>query len=99
MHKTLRRIAIALLGLLQGTIGSYICLLGWALVFPESSPGSKDYEEDFFFVPWGYLIMLAWLAVMIFAIIKLHKRKADLSAFIITWIIGLAGCLIYVFII
>ena len=99
MHKTFKRTVIAILGLLQGTIGNYIGLLGWAFAFPESVPGDKDYEEDLFFVPWGFLMMILWVAVMIFAIIKLHKSKANLLSFIIPWIIGLVGCFMYVFVI
>lgn len=42
-----------------------------AFAFPETSFGAKDYEEDVSFVPFGYIIMFAWLAIMITAIMIL----------------------------
>ena len=50
MKKKKKKILLAILGFLQGTLGSYLALLGWAFAFPETSPGAKDYEEDMFFL-------------------------------------------------
>lgn len=47
----IKKIFLAVLGLLQGTLGSYSALLGLASAFPETSFGAKDYEEDMSFVP------------------------------------------------
>lgn len=90
-----RKIGISILGLLQGTLGSYFALLGFAFAFPESGPGSKDYEEDIFFVPFGYIIMFIWLALMIIAFIRLRKNKGKLLLFSISWFIGICIFLIY----
>ena len=95
----IKKIFLAVLGLLQGTLGSYSVLLGLASAFPETSFGAKDYEEDMSFVPFGYIIMLAWLAIMITAIILLRKNKANFLSFIIPWFMGLVGCLVVVFVI
>ena len=55
MNNAIKKILLAILGFLQGTLGSYLALLGWAFAFPETSPGSKDYEEDMFFCTiWIY---------------------------------------------
>ncbi|MGN0632458.1 MAG: hypothetical protein ACI4JW_01170 [Oscillospiraceae bacterium] len=99
MNNLIKRIGFSILGLLQGTLGSYLALLGFAFAFPGSTPGSKDYEEDIFFVPLGYMIMFIWLAVMITAFIFLRKKKANFLSFLISWLIGAGGFLAFVFII
>lgn len=99
MKNTIKKILLAILGLLQGTLGSYLALLGAAFAFPETSTGAKDYKEDVFLVPFGYMVMIAWLAIMIIAIILLRKNKANLLSFIIPWFVGLVGCLVWVFVI
>lgn len=71
MNNAIKKISLAMLGVLQGTLGSYLALLGWTFAFPETSFGAKDYEEDVSFVPFGYIIMFAWLAIMITAIMLL----------------------------
>ena len=99
MKNLLKRTGLSICGLLQGTLGSYFALLGFAFAFPETAPGSKDYEEDIFFVPLGYIIMLIWLVVMVTAFMLLRKNKANLLSFLICWLVGLGGCLVLVFII
>ena len=76
MKDTIKKICISVLGLLQGTLGSYLALVGYAFAFPGTSPDSKDYEEDMFTAPIGYVIMLLWLTVMVTAIILLRKKKS-----------------------
>ena len=98
MKNKLKKAGLLLAGLLQGTLGSYLGLLGWAFAFPESGPGSKDYEEDMFFVPLGFIIMLLWIIVMVAAIVLLRKNRKNLLLFLIPWLIGLFGCLVFVFI-
>ncbi|MBO6140722.1 MAG: hypothetical protein J6O40_02915 [Ruminococcus sp.] len=93
----MKKVLLALLGLLQGTLGSYWAVLGYCFAFPESEPGSKDYEEDITFVPFGYLMMLIWLVVMAAAIIKLRKKKSELVTFLAAWAVGTAALLIYIF--
>ncbi len=99
MKNALKKIGFSIFGLLQGTLGSYFALLGVAFAFPESTPGSKDYEEDMFFVPLGYIIMFIWLVVMVTAFLFLRKDKANLLSFLIAWIVGIGGCLVFTFII
>lgn len=99
MQNAIKKILLAIFGLLQGTLGSYFALLGWAFAFPETSPGAKDYAEDMLFVPFGYMLMFVWLVIMITAIILLRKKKANLLSFILPWFMGLVGCLVGVFVI
>lgn len=99
MQNAIKKILLAILGLLQGTLGSYFALLGWAFAFPETSPGARDYGEDMLFVPLGYIIMFFWLVIMITVIILLRKNKANLLSFILPWFMGLVGCLVGVFVI
>ncbi len=75
MNSILKKVGLPVLGLLQGTFGSYLVLLGFAFAFPDSAPGSKDYDEDMFFVPLGFIIMFLWIIVMITAIALLRKNK------------------------
>lgn len=97
MKKILKRIGLAISGLLQGTVGSYLAVLGFVFAFPGTPPDSKDYEEDMMFVPMGYIIMALWLAVMIASIVFLRKNKANLLSFLITWLVGMIGFLIFTF--
>lgn len=94
----IKKVILSVLGLLQGTLGSYLALLGLAFAFPGTAPGARDYEEDMLFVPFGYLIILIWIAIMASAFIFLHKNKTNFLAFIVSWIIGLVGTLIAAFV-
>ena len=62
-----KRIVFVVFGFLQGTIGNYLGSLGLVFAFPQTDPYSKDYNEDMFFVPFGYIMMLTWLIVTISA--------------------------------
>ncbi len=90
----MKKAVFAVLGLLQGAIGSWWVLLGWAFAFPESKAGSKDYEEDLAFIPFGYIMMLAWVLVMAYAVIRLRKNKGELISFLAAWAAGTAALII-----
>lgn len=92
MKKWLKRIGISIYGLLQGSVGSYLALLGFFCAFPQTPPGSKDYEEDMLFVPFGYIIMLILLIMMIATFIVLRKNKTNLLLFLVSWLVGLSVC-------
>ncbi len=94
----IKKAILSILGFLQGTIGSYLALLGYFFAFPETEPGMRDYEEDMSTVPFGYMIMLIWIIVMVSAFILLGKNKANLLSFIIPWIIGVIGFAIVFFV-
>lgn len=91
-----KRIVFVVFGFLQGTIGNYLGSLGLVFAFPQTDPYSKDYNEDMFFVSFGYIMMLTWLIVTISAFILLRKNKANLLSYIIPWIIGFIGYLIVI---
>ena len=91
-----KRIVFVVFGFLQGTIGNYLGSLGLVFAFPQTDSYSKDYDEDMFFVPFGYIMMLTWLIVTISAFILLRKNKANLLSYIIPWIIGFIGYLIVI---
>ena len=99
MKIIIKKLGISILGLLQGTLGSYLAILGIAFAFPESSPGSKDYDEDMFFVPFGFMMLFIWVAVMVVTFLFLRKNKSNLLSFFIPWLVGLVGCLVFVFMI
>lgn len=65
MKNVIKKIILIILGLLQGTFGSYLALLGWVFAFPETTPGDRDYVENMSIVPLGYMIMFIWLIIMI----------------------------------
>ena len=91
-----KKVSLAIFGLLQGIIGNYLGLLGLAFAFPQTDPGSKDYDEDMFFVPFGYIMMFTWLVVTISAFMLLRKNKENLLSYVISWIIGFIGFLIVI---
>lgn len=95
MTNSVKRTGLSILGLLQGAFGSYLALVGVALAFPGTSPHDKDYEEDMFVAPLGFLIMFIWLLVMASAIVLLRKNKGNLLSFMIPWAVGLCGCILY----
>lgn len=97
MNNKIKRLMISILGLLQGAIGSFFAMVGLAFAFPETEPGSMDYEENMSFIPLGIFLMIAWLAVMIYAVIRLRKSKNDLLSFMLCWVIGTGGFLLYIF--
>ena len=92
----LKKVLLIIFGLLQGTIGNYLGLLGLAFAFPQTDSYSKDYDEDMFLIPFGYVMMLTWLIVTIAAVILLRKNKANLLSYVIPWVIGFIGCLIVI---
>ena len=92
----LKKVLLIIFGLLQGTIGNYLGLLGLAFAFPQTDSYSKDYDEDMFLVPFGYVMMLTWLIVTIAAVILLRKNKANLLSYVIPVVIGFIGCLIVI---
>lgn len=91
-----KKVLLIIFGLLQGMIGNYLGLLGLAFAFPQTAPGAKDYDEDMFFVPFGYIMMFTWLVVTISAFIFLRKNKANLLSYVISWAIGFIGFLIVI---
>lgn len=96
MKKLMKKFIIAFLGLLQGTFGSYWGLLGIAFTFPESGPGSRDYEEEQFFVPFGVIMLLSLLTEIIFIYYKLRKKKSDIITFSVAQTIGIAIFIFYI---
>ena len=92
----LKKVLLIIFGLLQGTIGNYLGLLGLAFAFPQTDLYSKDYDEDMLLVPFGDVMMLTWLIVTIAAVILLRKNKANLLFYVISWAIGFIGCLIVI---
>lgn len=93
-EKPIKQIALGVFGALQGIFGTWWLLAGFAGAFPGTEPGSKDYEEDMWFVPFGWGMMLLWLAVMAVTIILNRKNKANLLSFLIPWFIVTFGYII-----
>lgn len=91
-----KKIILSLYGLLQGSLGSYIVLLGWAFAFPETDPGNRDYEEDMSFVPLGYIIMFIWIIIMVYSFISFKKNKTNIVTFVISWLVGLLSFVIFI---
>lgn len=86
----MKKVLISLWGLLYGIIGGFLGILGIAFMFPESSPGSKEYEEDRFFIPIGVIMLLICLVTAIISYYKLRKSKSDIIIFSAALIIGAA---------
>lgn len=98
-NKILKKILIALHGLFQGFIGLWWSFVGIAFItHPDSSPGTKDWEEDKDFIPFGYLMILIYLIILAVSFYNFKKEKSDIIAFIISLAAGIAGFLIFAFV-
>ncbi len=86
----MKKFIIAFLGFLHGIFGSWWGLLGVAFTFPDSSPGSKDYEEDQLGIPIGVMMLLSYIAVMAFSYYKMRKNKSYIIIFLVSLAIGMA---------
>lgn len=85
----MKKALIALWGAAQGIIGAYWNML--ALLFithPDSSVGTKEWEEDAMFIPIGYVMLAVWLAAMVLSVFKLRKIKPDILVFSIAWAVS-----------
>ena len=97
-HKGLiKKVLLGLYGVLQGFFGSWWLLISIAAIFPQSVPGDKDYDEDRWFVPFGFGMLLLWLAVMAVTIFLNRKDKAHLLSFLLPWAVGTGGLLLWGF--
>lgn len=95
MKNIVKRTALGIFGALQGIFGSWWLLCGIAGAFPGTEPGTKDYEEDMWFVPFGIGMILIWLAVMAVTVILNRKDWKSLLAFLIPWGVGTAGFIVF----
>lgn len=84
----MKKVLIALYGLLLGTLGICWLFIGITAAFPDSGPGSKDWEEDKIFIPFGFVMLLIWLTIMVFSFYKFRKSKSNILTFVIPFLIG-----------
>ena len=100
MHEglTVKKILIGLFGIVQGIIGTLWNMLALAFILhPGSAPGTKDWEEDQMFISVGYAMLVVWLIFMFFSFYKLKKNKKDIIAFLITWLVSIAICIVVIY--
>ena len=95
MKNIMKRIALGIFGVLQGVFGSWWLFGGIAGAFPGTEPGTKDYDEDMWFVPFGVGMILIWLAVMTVTVILNRKDWKSLLAFLLPWGAGTAGLIVF----
>ena len=96
-NKILKKILIALHGLFQGFIGLWWSFVGIAFItHPDSAPGTKDWEEDKDFIPFGYLMILVYLIILAVSFYNFKKEKSDIIAFIISLAVGIAGFITFI---
>ena len=98
MDNKVKRTVISILGLLQGAIGTFFAIVGLAFAFPDSEPGSLEYEDDMSLAHLGYVLMTVWLVVMVYAVIRLRKSRKDLLSFLLFWFIGTCGMFLFFFV-
>ena len=95
----IRKILIALHGLFQGFIGLWWSLMGILFItHPDSSPGTKDWEEDKMFIPFGYVMILIYLIILAVSFYSFKKDKVNIIIFIISLVVGIAGFFGFAFI-
>ena len=96
-NNTIKKILIALHGLFQGFIGLWWSVVGTAFItHPDSSPGTKDWEEDKMFIPFGYIMILIYLIILTVSFYNFKENKSDVITFIISLAVGIAGFVIFV---
>ncbi|MBR1591574.1 MAG: hypothetical protein IJ666_00975 [Ruminococcus sp.] len=95
----IRKILIALHGLFQGFVGLWWSLVGIVFItHPDSSPETKDWEEDEMFIPFGYVMILIYLIILAVSFFGFKKEKSDIIIFIISLAVGIAGFFGFAFI-
>ena len=92
MSSIVKKIFIALLGLIYGGLSLYWNLLGIAFVVPDCTPDSKEWDEYTLCLPIGIIMIVVWLVLTAFILFKIRKSKA--LYFFITMIFGAAIALI-----
>ena len=96
-NNIIKKILIALHGIFQGFIGLWWSFVGIAfIIHPDSSPGTKDWEEGKDFIPVGYVMILIYLIILAVSFYIFRKQKPDILTFIISLAVGIAGFVIFV---
>ncbi|HAE52471.1 MAG TPA: hypothetical protein DCG30_04380 [Ruminococcus sp.] len=96
-NNIIKKVLIALHGLFQGFIGLWWSFVGIAFItHPDSSPGTKDWEEDEALIPVGYIMILIYLIILAASFYIFKEKKSDIIAFIISLAVGIAGFVIFV---
>ncbi len=88
MNITVKRILIALSGLIYGGISLYWDLFAFVFLIPDCTPDSKEWEEYTLCLPIGITMLALWLVLTASILYKLRKSKALI--FFIAMIIGAA---------
>lgn len=86
---------IGLWGIVQGAIGAVWNMIGLLFILhPDSSPGSKDWEEDVMFIPVGYIMLVIWLIAMFLSYYILRKNKNNVLVFSVAWLVSMIACVV-----
>lgn len=58
-------------------------------MFPESSPGERDWIEDSSLIPLGYVTAIFWLIVTGICMVLLRKKKSNMIIYVVTTIFSI----------
>lgn len=79
----MKKIFLGLGSMVYGFISLYWILFASLAMFPETSPGDKDYGEDVWFAPVGWGMAIIWVAFTVWCLWMLKRKKCNILACIL----------------
>lgn len=89
MVTVLKKITLFISSIFYGVISFWWILLAIGMMFPESSPGERDWIEDSSLIPFGYVMAIFWLIVTGICMVLLRKRKSNMIIYFVTTIFSI----------
>lgn len=81
--KQKRPVLSALSGLVYGFVSFWWVAYSWVFIaLPLAERGTKEWEEDAMFIPFGVMGIVLWLALAAFLFVKLKRGKWSLWLFL-----------------
>ena len=86
MAIVLKKITLFISSIFYGVMSFWWIVLAIAMMFPDSSPGERDWIEDSSLIPLGYVMGIFWLIVTGICVVLLQKRKCNMIIYVVTMI-------------
>lgn len=86
MVTVLKKITLFICSIYYGFISFWWIILAIGMMFPESSPGERDWIEDSSLMPLGYVAAIFWLIVTGICMVLLRKKKSNMMIYVVTTI-------------
>lgn len=89
MATVLKKITLFISSIFYGVMSFWWIVLAIAMMFPDSSPGERDWIEDSSLIPLGYVMGIFWLIVTGICVVLLQKRKSNMIIYVVTTIFSI----------